>query len=80
MKAIFVFREEYLMEFDASKYRGNTEEDDERIIYALNNYQRLTVDKSNKIWTHGGVYIADVHQVASSDDSLKPLLTKTKKS
>jgi len=58
---------------DMSKYRGNTAEDDHRIISAAKNYQRLTVDGKNRVWTHGGVYIADVHQIAEGESSLEIL-------
>jgi hypothetical protein len=58
---------------DLSKYRGNTAEDDHSIISAIKNYQRLTVDGKNRVWTHGGVYIADVHPVAEGEDPLEVL-------
>jgi hypothetical protein len=69
-----------MAELDLSKYRGKTAEDDRRIIWALlKDHVRLTVDESDRVWTHRGVWIADVCQAASYEDSLKPLIEQSGK-
>ena len=62
---------------DLSKYRGNTPEDDKKIISSIKIHrQRVTIDERNRVWTHGGVYIADVHQITPNEESLEMLLNQ----
>ena len=60
------------------EYRGDTPDDDIKIISELENHIGLKIDPycttAHKVVTSSGVWIATVHRIALDEDSLEKLL------
>lgn len=63
---------------DLSKYRGDTAEEDRRVLWETRGKSNaiLFLDYGRKVNTVGGVWIASVHRIAPGEESLQDLLNK----
>lgn len=64
---------------DENKWRGVTEEDDDKMVYALNNYEGLDIDSRGRVNTHRGVYLANARLRKEGEQTLAELRKAAKK-